>query len=1469
MIQRTKSLKRYELLTDFMEEAGVRLLVSGPRPKDSKIGIFICLIILLPLFAPVGTASAELQVSAEDFNILSQLDTVIDDRADFIGDSFIDYSASSDIDKLLLEERSSDSNDPLSRVNENLNNLQLVETTPSENQVHPTPYSMVLNPEEHPSEWANNIWGTLLTADNFVIWTHFKTDTGEEYDNYEEVDFAESALFAGGLIGLLTGNDPLLHQISIDDDNSEEIEVGFTIDTSQSNGWGTEGNPPTTLWVEPTVEFTVKALDTQATVWDHIEYLEVSLMKQFAYSINPLAEGESYVWIIDSRFTMMPEDFSLEVGLERFWFDISGATTSFFLALTGLVTGPVDDTGISIASVAAPYAIHVDNVGQQNCPNDYNPATMHDAASSNHRCTVGVGFGYVHFDAPVNAGDKQALELAYIDLGIHPVELSVVLPSVIDLVLRNDDILTTSFGVTGEGGLDTVEYYSDERADLRLHFHENRSNQVSSSDGSYGNITDSVGWLRGMPSGQLPQNEVQRIFRMLGSESSPELPGQMPEQVSMILAIKNFSKDSTPNNADPTLPVDPTNPPNTLVVLFATESITEIVYTSWFQREGAIEDHRRLHIEARDLPTGMVLQGSFQLGSDSSPESSVGAVQSDPFSALLDATILNLVDVFIDVGNIVNSIPESIVNIVGGDGSGTGTGGEISLDFYTSIAVDRELMALGMAHIELGSSTHPTTNGSHIIMARDNSLNLVNGRGGMKDPLVPVSISIEHSGLKSIKIIDDPLANQQLISLRTTGGDPLRFIYLEHEPSSLTTETHQTITISNQPSSLDLIMSDDNITWNSDSAMSEILYSGISNSQRQVVLIEQFPQSFTMSTNNSISWEGSEAIGGITVQIGNATDMKTMDGDHFLFWQNLDNNAASLSARISGIKGVQYSPPAVEGGIGIDGMPTARLMSNGGNDFGILLRDETNWSDPTMGVNGEILLKPLPSDIQIALPPSDGENSLPLPNLTTENGLSGVGFFLAGFSDVGQGVNDILSGFATTITGNGSSSDSFSVGVELNTSESFSLVADIRQGNMPLEEPEWVHGIAMRADGNENRTSFHLRTWLPDLPPNTDIFVEYTNMTVRDKYHVEIDLEGWIPTREEFIFDIKGFEGQDFAMTMLGLDVGKNTSLEMEMDLERINDLVIPEIIITSRYEMSNELDFIHAMLLDRQGATRSEVLLNSIPKKVDLNAALGQRVHLSMSVPDEDQTSGRSVESMMMQQQVFSDDQWWPLTVFINEIPGTMTLDIEPSYNFDITKDTSFQGIPTLDYSSNGRGMDLFITAAGRAINSKGDILLLAENMASHVAISPTDDYGLAVSSSQGGIGRIYVKQTNLPSTPGVYMQQIEAVGENLQSATVKAHWVGGLYPIVEVGDVRGGRIAATARVQVDVAGQSFDARAVLIDAQTTSIIPSASTLGINGLTSDLTMLNAVPGFDSSSTHWLFPEPLSTAACTLLFTIF
>ncbi len=128
-----------------MEEAGVRLLVAGPRTRDSKMGILITLIMLLPLLAPIGVASAELQVNVEDFGILSQLDEVLDNRVNMIGDPTVENSANTALDQLRLEERVTDSGDPLGRINENLNNLQMVNTTPPE-AVHPTPYNMVLNP---------------------------------------------------------------------------------------------------------------------------------------------------------------------------------------------------------------------------------------------------------------------------------------------------------------------------------------------------------------------------------------------------------------------------------------------------------------------------------------------------------------------------------------------------------------------------------------------------------------------------------------------------------------------------------------------------------------------------------------------------------------------------------------------------------------------------------------------------------------------------------------------------------------------------------------------------------------------------------------------------------------------------------------------------------------------------------------------------------------------------------------------------------------------------------------------------------------------------------------------------------------------------------------------------------------------------------------------------------------------------
>ena len=116
------------------------------------------------------------------------------------------------------------------------------------------------------------------------------------------------------------------------------------------------------------------------------------------------------------------------------------------------------------------------------------------------------------------------------------------LPRDAELVVRTDSVLPVSGGLQGEKSLTTLEYWADRRSDLHIHFHEDRSDlPESESDGSYGNTTDSLGWLRGMPAGSLDQDEIERAFRMLGSTDQPELPGDIPNELGLIIGIKNFT----------------------------------------------------------------------------------------------------------------------------------------------------------------------------------------------------------------------------------------------------------------------------------------------------------------------------------------------------------------------------------------------------------------------------------------------------------------------------------------------------------------------------------------------------------------------------------------------------------------------------------------------------------------------------------------------------------------------------------------------------------------------------------------------------------------------------------------------------------------------------------------------------------------------------------------------------------------
>ena len=124
------------------------------------------------------------------------------------------------------------------------------------------------------------------------------------------------------------------------------------------------------------------------------------------------------------------------------------------------------------------------------------------------------------------------------------------------------------------------------------------------------------------------------------------------------------------------------------------------------------------------------------------------------------------------------------------------------------------------------------------------------------------------------------------------------------------------------------------------------------------------------------------------------------------------------------------------------------------------------------------------------------------------------------------------------------------------------------------------------------------------------------------------------------------------------------------------------------------------------------------------------------------------------------------------------------------------------------------------------------------------------------------------------VTLDEMEAIGEGLKSATIQIHEFGKVtpeipgYQIIEVSDVQGGRIIISARVSAEVEGFEADLRGVMLDAQLTGGIPSGTTLGVNGFASDLSLLNKIPGLSGSTSHWMAVEPVSSGVLTVLATI-
>jgi hypothetical protein len=449
-----------------------------------------------------------------------------------------------------------------------------------------------------------------------------------------------------------------------------------------------------------------------------------------------------------------------------------------------------------------------------------------------------------------------------------------------------------------------------------------------------------------------------------------------------------------------------------------------------------------------------------------------------------------------------------------------------------------------------------------------------------------------------------------------------------------------------------------------------------------------------------------------------------------------------------------------------------------------------------------------------------------------------------------------------------SGEDGFSFGLGMEADTEFDLVVESSMGEQAIEDPDWVHGMSLNSAPSGISGGFHLRIWMPNLPPTIDLSVSRTATANGQSWAVSIGLDGWKPQHSELMIVFKGVNGQDFFVTLEGLEPGVSTSLLLDsvFNIDTVGG--ITEVSTSTLYGMSTRLDWFHALLIDREAGSRTEMMVQDIPESVEIQASLGTALSIDMTVPEQYRTDGFGVGSIMLQQMQWMDGAWWPATMFLTEVPGSMNLTTEPDLNFDITQNMAFQGMPILDFSASREGMSLYIEALGRAINKRGDIVLLAEGMSDRLVIKPTTSYGLNIRSGGDGVDRLYMRATNVPAMPPVVLEEMEALGENLKSATIHVREIVGAYSVIEIEEVQGGRIIVSARASATINNRDFDLRGVLLDAQTTGGVPSGTTLGVNGLASDLSLLNMVPGFSGTTSHIMAPEPLSSIILTLVATL-
>jgi hypothetical protein len=183
----------------------------------------MALLFLLPILSPFSAVSGEARIESQDFEVLGQLSEVLEERQEMLDSNSVAQLAQPTIEGIANSVMPTGPSDPLANVNGTIDGASMVTTAPPQPQ-HPGPYNLLLDPSSSPPGQVDNIWQTLVNLTDYVIWTEYIDLEGNTIQSYEVVTFSANLLSLFDI-----NSDPLLHEVDIDNDGDDDIEVGLKI----------------------------------------------------------------------------------------------------------------------------------------------------------------------------------------------------------------------------------------------------------------------------------------------------------------------------------------------------------------------------------------------------------------------------------------------------------------------------------------------------------------------------------------------------------------------------------------------------------------------------------------------------------------------------------------------------------------------------------------------------------------------------------------------------------------------------------------------------------------------------------------------------------------------------------------------------------------------------------------------------------------------------------------------------------------------------------------------------------------------------------------------------------------------------------------------------------------------------------------------------------------------------------------